>query len=810
MKYFGVLAAAAAAALVVGSALHNAEGPTSRTLNPRPIRAGRAPAVCFAPGTPDAEIEFFSSAMLAAWGPQPRFQITGRWPSSSQSPGPLGPGDPITLSYSFVPDGTPIPDRIGFTGQSNLFAFMNVLYGSPDVWQPLFAQVFARWGQLCGVTFVYEPADDGSQLNSILGQPGMRGDIRIAGMPLNGPGGILGYTGFPSDGDIVLDTADTFFNDIANNSLKLRNVVSHEAGHALGLLHTCPLTQTILMEPVATTAFDGPQHDDIRAAQWLYGDPSEPDNTPQLSRKIGTLVSGTTVNLGTPPSPPAVNAGSTLSIDAPGEQDWFKFSILSLSRLNVTVTPIGIASYDNSAQSCSGNPASCCSNHFINSLTFADLTLQIFGPDGTTAIASAPQAPLGQPRSITDLQLPGPSVYYIRVSCANAPTQSQLYHLSVSSVGLDCNNNGIADALEILLGAPDCDGNLLPDDCQVPPICPNCADCQADGIPDICQLPPICPTCQNCNANNIPDDCELDCDANSVPDDCDLETGAVDDCNSNNIPDRCETDPAICGAACLPDCDANFVPDSCQLAGIVIKQSPPLHPISSGNPQSYHLWPAPQATSDVTLEFEAIADLGGSNEYVDIKLGDTPVGSVFIAGADCPWNPSHDTLIVPAAVFNAAIAQSSVDIHMIPSEFVDLACDTRNYIQVRVTYTRPDDDCNQNNWLDVCELAAGISPDCNANYIPDSCDIAAGTLIDADQNGAPDECQCHASCLGDVNGDGAINGDDVAAFIACLSAASTFNTPCACADTNGDTRIDAADAALFVEMLLQNPTAACP
>lgn len=808
MKSLAILAALAAVTLFLLIDRPRAVAPRPRSTEPR--RAGPAPAVCFAPGTPDIEIEQFSSAMLAAWGAQPRFQLTARWSSSSQTPGPLFPGDPITLSYSFVPDGTPVPDRIGFSGQSNLVAFLNARYGTPAVWQPLFAQVFARWGQLCGAKFVFEPADDGADLNGLAGQTGMRGDIRIAGMPLNGPGGILGYTGFPQDGDIVLDTADNFFDDLANNSLKLRNVVSHETGHAIGILHTCPLTQTILMEPVATVAFDGPQHDDIRAAQWLYGDPSEPDNSPQQSTNLGQLVSGVTVDAGNLPAPPAVNAGATLSIDAPGEQDWFKFSIPVLSRLNVIVTPVGIGSYDSSAQSCSGNPASCCSGHFINSLTFADLTLQIFGPDGTIALASAPQAPLGQPRTIADLQLPGPSQYYIRVSCANAPTQSQLYKLSISSVGLDCNSNGIADAVEILLGAPDCDGNLLPDDCQVPPICPNCADCQADGIPDMCQLPPICPTCPNCNANNIPDDCEPDCDGNSVPDACDLESGTVDDCDSNNIPDRCETDPAICGSACLPDCDANFVPDSCQLAGIVVKQSPPLRPIWSANPQTYHLWPAPQATSEVKLEFEAIADLGSANEYVDIKLGDTSVGSVFVVGADCPWNPSRDTLIVPAAVFNAAITQASVNIQMIPSPLVDLACDTRNYIQVRVTYTRPDDDCNQNNWLDVCEVAAGISPDCNANQVPDACDIAAGTLADANNNLLPDLCECTASCLGDPNLDGLINGDDVAAFAACLATGSTFNSPCACADANADTRLTAEDAAAFANLLLQSPTAACP
>lgn len=806
MKSIGLTAALIAIPFLVVAA------PSGRAIrqSPRPTpRRGTAPtAACFAPGTPDEVIETFSNAILDAW-PQSRFQLTARWTSSSRSPGPLAQGDPVTLAYSFVPDGTLIPDRIGFTGQSNLVAFLNARYGSPAVWQPLFAQVFARWGQLCGAKFVFEPADDGVELNGLLGQAGIRGDIRIAGMTLNGPGGILGYTGFPQDGDMVLDTADNFFDDLANNSLKLRNVVAHETGHAIGILHTCPLTQSILMEPVATMAFDGPQHDDIRAAQWLYGDPSEPDNNPQLSTNLGQLVSGAMLDAGMIPAPPAVNAGATLSIDAPGEQDWFRFSIPVLSRINLTLYPVGIANYDNSAQSCPGNPASCCSNHFINSLTFADLTLQILGADGTTVLASAPVAPIGQPRAITDLQLPGPADYYIRVACANAPTQSQLYRFSIASVGLDCNANGVPDNVEILLGAPDCDANLLPDDCQVPPICPNCPDCQADGIPDICQLPPTCPTCQNCNGNNIPDDCETDCDNNHVPDACDLATGEVDDCNDDNVPDRCQTDPAICGAACLPDCDANFAPDVCQIAGIFEKQSPHLSPISYQNPQPFFLWPAPLATTDVTLNFEAIADLGAANESIEIKLGQSAVGTVFVNGADCPWNPSKDTLVIPAATFNAARTPNGVWIHMIPSEFVDLACSTRNYIQIRVSYIRPTEDCDANGRLDSCDAAAGLVPDCNANLIPDACDIATGLLEDDNSNGLPDDCECHDSCPGDVDGNGFINGDDVTAFVACLAAGSTLNSPCACADTTHDTILNANDAAAFVQFLLQNPTTAC-
>lgn len=98
----------------------------------------------------------------------------------------------------------------------------------------------------------------------------------------------------------------------------------------------------------------------------------------------------------------------------------------------------------------------------------------------------------------------------------------------------DCNSNGIDDAQDILDGAPDCNKNQSPDECDT--------DCDGDGTPDDCQ------TFDDCNANGIPDECDIDCDNTGVPDDCE----AFDDCNTNGIPDACD-----------PDCDNDTIPDDC-------------------------------------------------------------------------------------------------------------------------------------------------------------------------------------------------------------------------------------------------------
>ena len=74
----------------------------------------------------------------------------------------------------------------------------------------------------------------------------------------------------------------------------------------------------------------------------------------------------------------------------------------------------------------------------------------------------------------------------------------------------DCNLNGITDACEV-----DCDESVLRDlfDCNIPlTLC--------DGVA--------------CGGN--------DCNGNLIPDDCDIAQGTAPDCNQDGIPDDCQTD----------------------------------------------------------------------------------------------------------------------------------------------------------------------------------------------------------------------------------------------------------------------------
>jgi len=103
----------------------------------------------------------------------------------------------------------------------------------------------------------------------------------------------------------------------------------------------------------------------------------------------------------------------------------------------------------------------------------------------------------------------------------------------------DCDRNGVLDPLDIAGGAPDVNGNGIPDGCE--------ADCNGNGLPDHYEtshalIPDV-------NANHIPDACEADCDGNAQADFLDIALGVHTDYDRNTVPDDCQ------------DCNGNLVSD---------------------------------------------------------------------------------------------------------------------------------------------------------------------------------------------------------------------------------------------------------
>jgi len=252
--------------------------------------------------------------------------------------------------------------------------------------------------------------------------------------PIDGINGILAYNQFPSNGDMVLDSSETWQQGSApsNQHRFFRNTIMHEHGHGIGLLHCCPVNSAKLMEPFLSTTFDGPRHDDIRGAQRHYGDVNGLNNTAGTAADLGSPADDTVVTYGTVPPPVTSSTvfwSSLYSIDVNGEVDYFKFSVAGPRTLTVTVQPQGLT-YDSSTQNCGGSDG-CCSGNNINSLTQADLNLDILSTDGVTGLGSAATQPAGSPETVSGISLPAAGTYFIRVSEGGAVSQAQLYTLDV-------------------------------------------------------------------------------------------------------------------------------------------------------------------------------------------------------------------------------------------------------------------------------------------------------------------------------------------------------------------------------------------
>ncbi|WP_254512973.1 choice-of-anchor D domain-containing protein [Anatilimnocola floriformis] len=374
----------------------------------------------FAPGTSPDVIARHEDTPGHQNTPRFTFNDVDRWDVTATNTVPLNQGDSTTLTWSIVPDGTPVG---GFSGPpepaapSNLISWLGTVYGTNPTstlvadqpWFSVIQSVFDRWNAVSGVNYVYSAADDGVALSSQAGGVlGTRGDVRISGHYVDGPGNILAYNFFPTYGDMVIDTSDTFLTDTSNNSVTLRNTIAHEFGHGLGLNHVNPPNSTKLMEPFLSTNYDGPQPDDILAVNRGYGD--------RLEKNGGNDTSATAALLATT----ATFTQDTLSIDDDSDVDWFKFTVTSGGSLAMTLTPTGSTYQSNTGM--------------FNSLSQSDLTLTVFGTNGTTVLRTVNAGGAGATETLNAMNLPGAGTYFVRVSgTANA---AQMYRLNGTITGL--------------------------------------------------------------------------------------------------------------------------------------------------------------------------------------------------------------------------------------------------------------------------------------------------------------------------------------------------------------------------------------
>jgi hypothetical protein len=295
---------------------------------------------------------------------------------------------------------------------SDLQEFLNGIYASEAEWRELFRSVFARWGAHTGITYVEMPRDDGAAFPGSPGALGERGDVRIGGHAIDGSYGVLAYNYFPNTGDMVIDTADSFYFDTTADSRALRNTLAHEHGHGLGLSHVCPIDESKLMEPFLSTRFDGPQHDDILGANRGYGDVNELNNVPPDGTDLGVL---------------PVYTATNLSIDDLSDADVYRFSVGSSSQLDVTVTPLG-STYLEGPQGWDG---SCSTGALFDSLSQQDLAVEVLDTDASTVLGRGDLYPAGFSEELVAIPIPEAGQYFVRVS-GDSAGRAQLYTLDLA------------------------------------------------------------------------------------------------------------------------------------------------------------------------------------------------------------------------------------------------------------------------------------------------------------------------------------------------------------------------------------------
>lgn len=376
-----------------------------------------------------------------------QFADSNRWNiTTSNSGGGLIQGDPTTLTWSIVPDGTSVVGGAGeASSSSSLISFLGTIYGvatndsnlTDEPWFPLFESYLNRWAALSGLSYVYEPNDDGLVIDGIGagGQSGVRGDLRISGHTIDGPSGILAYNYYPIQGDMVIDTADTsFFGNTANTSRALRNVLAHENGHGVGLSHVCPVIGGLdgrLMEPFVNLSIDGPQFDDILAIQRGYGDALEKsggNDSRATATDLGSLADGQTITRGADSVDNRVAPSETgfVSIDDDSDRDFFKFTTTAVLAVDLTLTPRG-PTYLSGPQNANGT---CSAGTSFNASNQSDLTIELIDTNGTV-LRSANANGLGGIESITNVAL-APGTYFAKITGAN--NAAQMYELNAHAV----------------------------------------------------------------------------------------------------------------------------------------------------------------------------------------------------------------------------------------------------------------------------------------------------------------------------------------------------------------------------------------
>jgi hypothetical protein len=289
-------------------------------------------------------------------------------------------------------------------------------------------------------------------------------------------------------------------------------------------------------------------------------------------------------------------------------------------------------------------------------------------------------------------------------------------------------------------------------------------DCNLNGVNDHCDI--TSGLSDDCNGNDIPDECEDDCDDNGIPDECES------DCNGNGIPDACDI-----ANGTVEDCNGNGIPDECDGANTVVAgvvYDPPMG-----------LYPDVHFTDSVLLtEVGTIADVDFKiNDH--FRIGTTTIrishAGVTVTVIDRPGLGPND----PKGFVNGGYDVTLDDQGSGPNiQTVGEDCCNFEYIESPPSY-KPNEPLSAFNGLPregvwTMEFLGGYPQ----HYDPK---LLSWSVLVTDEEVDPGQC-----CGADFNGDGAVNTQDVLAFLNAWVAGD------ASADFNGDGLVDTLDVLAFL------------
>lgn len=389
----------------------------------------------------------------------PSLNSSQRFTSTATDGSGIPPGAGITVTWSIAPDGSPVSGQ-----QSNVIQVLDDMFNDPNagssdltnrLWHPLIQQGLEAWSPASGITYVYEPNDDGAAYSSAnRGILGVRGDTRIFGFDRRNAG-VVGDATFPPFSDIRMNTTSVSVIFFPDNPTPARlnsfiNFWTHEAGHALGMRHVNTTEQfEFIMEPGLQGQLNGPQLDDIIRTQYRYGDAFETssgvDNDSIQNATDVVLVSedeivsiGSTGDAGTVVDR---DVSDFVSIDALDDFDFFR-STLPGSFVSCMLRPVG-------------QPYNAGSTASTRSLTFKpsiqrDLALAAFSGNNQQ-LADSDGSGLGGSEFIYNV--PNALDTFFRVSADDGATNTvQLYEIRMvvtsHPIGdVDCD--GVVNMLDI-------------------------------------------------------------------------------------------------------------------------------------------------------------------------------------------------------------------------------------------------------------------------------------------------------------------------------------------------------------------------